>query len=96
MKSASSGTLTDCKFKQSEILRLLKLLEEKSGGKAEWRMLTTKSHRGWLKYIRFIKVVDTVSEEPVYLSYENSGEVFNLLSRRVLTSEINNEYLATQ
>lgn len=95
-KSAGSGTLSDCKFNQSEIIPLLKLLEEDSGGKAEWRMISNKLHKDWLKYIRFIKVDNVVSEDPVYIAYENSGEVFNVLSRNVLMSEINKEYLSVQ
>lgn len=81
-----------CIFKSDEIIPLLKLLEEKSGGKAEWRMLTTMAHREWLKYIRFIKIKDHE-----YIAYEIAdANKYIALSKYQLMSEINKEYLATQ
>lgn len=81
-----------CIFKSDEIIPILKSLEEKSEGKAEWRMLTTRAHPGWLKYIRFIKIKDQE-----YIAYEIVGmNKYKALHRYQLMSEINKEYLATQ
>lgn len=89
----SNVDLTDCKFKPSEILKTLKQLEERSGGKGNWRHLTLESRLGWLKYIRFIKTHEVIDEEPVYIAYTTSNDNVEVLSHKLLSEPINKEYL---
>lgn len=39
-------------------------------------MITTQSYKAWLKYIRFIEVLDESSEEPKYIVYTNVGDTY--------------------
>ena len=95
--SAGHGTLSDCKFRRDEILGTLKALENESGGKGDWRYLSTKSHPGWIKYIRFVKTAETVDLlgriEPVYIAYTTCGSTYEVLSRSLLSEEIDKDSL---
>lgn len=92
--SAGYGTLSDCKFRRDEILGTLKALENESGDR---RYLSTKSHPGLIKYIRFIKTEETVEllgrVEPVYIAYTTYGSAYEVLSRSLLSEEIDNDSL---
>lgn len=85
---AGYRTLSDCKFTKEEILTTLKSLETRSGGRGEWRYITTKSHPLWLKYIRFVK-----SEESTYIAYNAFGDIIEVLSHKLLSEPVNEEYL---
>lgn len=93
----ANGTLSDCKFRRDEILGTLRTLENESGGKGQWRMITTESHPEWLKYIRFVKTTETIElvgrTEPVYIAYSNRGNTYNVLSRKVLSETPVEKYL---
>lgn len=74
----------DCLFTKDEILKILKDLEIRSGGKGEWRMLSI-GDIDWLKYIRFIKWNDK------YLAY---GRKYKILSHKLLEeTPIDKEHL---
>lgn len=83
----------NCKFTSSEILKVLKRLETRSGGRGHWRHITTESHPSWLKYIRFIKTNKVIDGEPVYIAYSTSGDRTEVLSHKLLSEPINEEYL---
>lgn len=87
-KVAGYGTLSDCKFTREEILTILKSLETRSGGRGHWRHITTESRPSWLKYIRFVK-----SEESTYIAYSTLGDKTEVLSHKLLSEPINEEYL---
>lgn len=93
-KSAGYGPLDECKFPKSKILKVLKKLEERSGGKGEWRMLSTESHPSWLKYVRFLKTSKVVDGEPWYVAYSTMGDDVEVLSHKILGEPINQEYLS--
>lgn len=96
-RSSGYGTLSNCKFRRDEILGFLKVLENESGGKGDWRYLSTKSHPDWIKYIRFIKTMETVEcighIEPVYIAYTTYGSIHEVLSRNLLNDKINIDLL---
>lgn len=83
----------NCRFTSSEILKVLKGLETRSGGRGHWSYITTKSHPTWLKYIRFIKTNKVTDGEPVYIAYSTSGDKTEVLSHTLLSESINEEYL---
>lgn len=89
---AGYGTLSDCKFTKEEILKVLKDLETRSGGKGRWRLISTESHPTWLKYIRFIKIDE--DGESVYIAYSNMGDQYEVLSHKLLSEPIDKELLA--
>lgn len=95
--AAEYGTLSDCKFRRDEILGALKTLENNSGGKGSWRMISTKIGSGWLKYVRFIKTTETVDllgrTEPVYICYTTSGDSHYIVSREELAKDIDKDTL---
>lgn len=88
-RSMINSAPSSAKFNRSEILGCLKALEEASGGKGEWRMLSIG--QGWLKYIRFKKTNETVDllggPEPVYVAYVSFGNQYDLLYRDQLQPE---------
>lgn len=76
-------------FKRSEILGILKRLEELSGGCGEWRYLSVKGYESWLKYIRFYQI-----EGDEYFGYTSFGDDIIPLSREVLIDPtVLDEYL---
>lgn len=86
LKEIESFDSTGCEYTKEEILNILKSLELKSGGKKDWRLLSTKSHPTWLKYIRFVKV-----DNDKYIAYTTSGDrITKLLDRGVLTDDVKN------
>lgn len=89
----SGKSLSKCTISHNEILPLLKDLEKRSGGKGDWRMITTQSYKSWLKYIRFVKVLDDPSEEPKYIVYTNIGDTYTPIDLNTLKEPINEEYL---
>lgn len=85
---------SECKFSKSEILKVLKELEIRSGGKGRWRLISTESHPNWLKYIRFIKTNKVINGEPVYIAYSSMGNSYEVLSHKLLSEPINEEFLS--
>lgn len=84
-----------CKIPHNEILQILKNLEKRSGGRGEWRMITTKSHPSWLKYIRFVKTAEKDnSDNPLYIAYTACGETYRVITRSILEEEPIEKYLS--
>lgn len=84
-KTNGYGNKSDCLFTRDEILKVLKDLETKSGGKGEWRKFFI-GNINWLKYIWFIKW-----DKDKYLA---STRDCKILSRKLLEeSPINEEHL---
>lgn len=81
----TQSMFSDCLFTKDEILKILKDLENRSGGKGNWRHIQIDDIH-WLKYIRFIKWNDDK-----YLAYANDD--CKILSHELLESSINEEYL---
>lgn len=92
---ARTKNLDIYKFNRSEILGTLKTLEMGTGGPGTWRHLIPTSARlsriNWLKYIRFIKLQETVDlvcgPEPVYVAYWTMNDKYVLLTRAELDPE---------
>lgn len=81
----TQSMFSDYLFTKDEILKILKDLENRSGGKGDWRYIQIDDIP-WLKYIRFIKWNDDK-----YLAYANDD--CKILSHELLESSINEEYL---
>lgn len=89
----SGRNLSSCTIPHSEIIPLLKDLESRSGGRGDWRMITTQSYKAWLKYIRFIEVLDESSEEPKYIVYTNVGDTYTPINLSTFKEPIDQESL---
>lgn len=92
------GDVRDAMFRRDEILGWLKSLEQGSGGKGEWRLLSFDFHGTdyepagknpmgtWIKYIRLVRTGETVTMfgrvEPVYIAYMSCSNEPCLLLKR--------------
>jgi hypothetical protein len=78
------------KLNRAEVLGTLKTIESLSGGKRDWRLLRHKK-LGWLKYIRFVKLDQSVElaggSEPVYAIYTLEGRELIPIPRDYLNDE---------
>lgn len=89
--------LDNYSFNRSEILGALKTLEQGTGGKGDWRYVSTPK-TSWLKYVRFIRTPMKVElagrTESVYIAYCECADDFELLSRTDLDPDnVNKEFL---